>query len=65
MSTAASENAIGQSSPSRTDFRGWSREGLEHFARQAADENLVLRADLKAALEGWRRAVLTAKEADK
>ena len=41
-------NALGQPSPNRTDFKGWSREALERFAREAADENLVLRTDLKA-----------------
>lgn len=47
-------NALGQPSPNRTDFTSWSRKGLEEFARQAADENLVLRADNKALLEQWR-----------
>jgi hypothetical protein len=54
---AGSTNALGQPSPHRTDFSGWSRQGLEEFARQAADENLVLRHDLKVALEAWRAAV--------
>ncbi|OXE36618.1 MAG: hypothetical protein CGW95_06505 [Phenylobacterium zucineum] len=40
-------NALGEPSPNRTDFTGWSREGLERFAREVADENLVLRTDLK------------------
>lgn len=41
-------NALGEPSPNRTDFKAWSREALERFARDAADENLVLRADIKA-----------------
>lgn len=50
-------NALGQPSPGRTDFKGWSREALEDFARLAADENLVLRADNKVLLEQWRALV--------
>lgn len=50
-------NALGQPSPNRTDFKAWRRETLEQFARQAADENLVLRDDLKNALAAWREAV--------
>lgn len=50
-------NALGQPAPGRTDFKDWSRDGLERFARQAADENLVLRTDLKTALAAWRAAV--------
>jgi hypothetical protein len=50
-------NALGQPAPNRTDFTLWSRENLEAFARQAADENLVLRADNKALHEAWRQAV--------
>lgn len=42
-------NALGEPSPGRTDFGSWSRAGLERFARQAADENLVLRRALAAA----------------
>lgn len=56
-------NALGEPSPGRTDFSKWQRETLEHFARTAADENLVLRTqlaqaqdDLAVALAGWRRA---------
>ena len=52
-------NALGYPSPNRTDFKGWSRETLEQFARDAADENLVLRADIKALHEfirnQWRK----------
>ena len=51
-------NALGQPSPGRTDFTTWSRDGLERFARIAADENLVLRTDLKATLAAWRQAVI-------
>ena len=50
-------NALGEPSPGRTDFRTWSRANLEAFARKAADENLVLRNDLKYALASWRQAV--------
>lgn len=47
-------NALGQPSPGRTDFKGWTREGLEQFARQVADENLVLRANNDALHIAWR-----------
>lgn len=50
-------NALGQPSPNRTDFTKWQRENLERFAREVADENLVLRHDLKVALAAWRDAV--------
>lgn len=50
-------NVLGQPSPNRTDFSAWSRPTLEQFARQVADENLVLRDDLKNALAAWRQAV--------
>ena len=50
-------NALGEPSPGRTDFSKWTRGGLEMFAREAADENLVLRNDLKYALASWRQAV--------
>jgi hypothetical protein len=53
----AKVNALGQPAPNRTDFSGWSRKGLEEFAREVADENLVLRADNKALLEAWRAEV--------
>jgi hypothetical protein len=39
-------NALGERSPGRTDFSRWSRENLERFARNAADENLLLRRAL-------------------
>jgi hypothetical protein len=45
-----SNNALGQPSPNRTDFSRWSRDGLEQFARHAADENLLLRRQLDLAL---------------
>lgn len=55
-------NALGEPSPGRTDFTKWERPNLEAFARQAADENLVLRTELAeakenlaAALAAWRR----------
>ncbi len=50
-------NALGQPSPGRTDFKDWSRESLERFARLVADENLVLRTDNKVLLEQWRALV--------
>lgn len=50
-------NALGQPSPGRTDFKDWSRETLEAFARQAADENLVLRANNDALHAAWRKEV--------
>lgn len=55
-------NALGEPSPGRTDFTRWERPNLEAFARQVADENLVLRTELEAAkqdlataLAAWRR----------
>jgi hypothetical protein len=51
-------NALGQPSPGRTDFRTWERATLERFAREAADENLILRTQLKDALAAWRRALV-------
>jgi len=50
-------NALGEPSPNRTDFKKWDRENLERFARQAADENLVLSANLRVALDAWRELV--------
>lgn len=50
-------NALGQPAPNRTDFKSWTREGLEKFARDVADENLVLRTDNKVLLEQWRAEV--------
>jgi hypothetical protein len=41
----------------RTDFSTWDRPTLERFAREAADENRELRADLRAALDAYRFAV--------
>lgn len=55
-------NALGEPSPNRTDFTKWARSTLEQFARQAADENLLLRTeadqlrlDLATALAAWRK----------
>ena len=42
---------------SHTDFKTWDRNTLEQFARQSADENVALKADLKTALTAWREAV--------
>lgn len=60
--TAEPTNALGEPSPNRTDFTKWARPNLEAFARQAADENLLLRAevaqlktDLATALAAWRK----------
>ena len=50
-------NALDQPAPGRTDFTNWERSTLERFARQVADDNLVLRTDLKVALAAWRGAV--------
>lgn len=55
-------NALGQPSPGRTDFAGWSRAGLEQFAREAADENLVLKAQLKDLQANWRSLVIEAED---
>jgi len=55
--TTEKVNALGQPSPNRTDFTGWERDALERFARQVADENLLLENDLKVALAAWRDAV--------
>ena len=41
--------------PTKTDFSTWKRETLEDFARTAADENAILKEDLKAALAAWRK----------
>jgi hypothetical protein len=54
---APATNALGQPSPGRTDFTLWDRGNLERFARQAADENLVLRTQLRNALDAWRTEV--------
>lgn len=40
-----------------TDFTTWDRKTLEQFARQAADENRELHADLRAALDAYRALV--------
>ena len=37
-----------------TDFTTWSRENLENFARDAMDENTLLRANNKVWLNVWR-----------
>ena len=55
-------NALGQPSPNRTDFKDWSRESLEAFARQAADENLVLQANVAALLQQWRDVTIAVAE---
>jgi len=55
-------NALGQPSPNRTDFKDWSRENLEAFARQAADENLVLQANVAALLKQWREVTIAVAE---
>lgn len=62
MTNDMSRNALGEPSPNRTDFARWARHNLEAFARQAADENLLLRTenaqlreDLATALAAWRK----------
>lgn len=49
---------LGSPAPNRTDFKSWSRETLEDFARRAADENLALRIDNKVLLQQWRAAIV-------
>jgi hypothetical protein len=44
-----------------TDFATWKRETLEQFARDAAEENLQLKEDLKTALAAWRNELQKAK----
>jgi hypothetical protein len=46
LNAGVPRNALGVPSPNRTDFSQWQRSTLEQFARQAADENLVLRDKL-------------------
>lgn len=58
MDQAIPVNALGEPAPGRTDFKTWDRGNLERFARQAADENLMLRDQLREALAAWRREVL-------
>ena len=43
--------------PPLADFSAWQRETLEQFARQAADENRQLRADVRTALDAYRAEV--------
>jgi hypothetical protein len=50
-------NALGEPAPGRTDFTLWARPNLEVFARQTADENLVLRANLRALQDAWRQEI--------
>lgn len=38
----------------KTDFSTWERDTLERLARELADENEQLKADLKTALTAWR-----------
>jgi hypothetical protein len=45
----------------QTDFSTWERAALEHFARDAAAENLRLQEDLKVALAAWRLEVAVKK----
>lgn len=66
MTDDTPRNALGDPAPGRTDFTRWQRVNLEAFARQAADENLVLRAenaqlkeDLATALAAWRKCATT------
>ncbi len=39
------------------NFALWSRENLERLAADLTEENAQLRADLRAALDAYRRAV--------
>ena len=43
-----------------TDYSTWDRQTLEALARDLADDNLALRADLRTAMVGWRWAALSA-----
>ena len=49
--------------PPKTDFSTWKRDVLEDFARTAADENRILKEDLKAALAAWRKELSKATHA--
>ena len=42
---------------SDTDFKMWGRVSLEQFAREAAEANRELRADLRTALDAYRKLV--------
>lgn len=44
------------------NFALWSRENLERFAAEVAEENRRLRADLRAALNAYRALVRTQNE---
>lgn len=47
----------------KADFSAWSRATLERFARDVADQNLQLRADVRTALDAYR-ALLRAQLVD-
>lgn len=44
--------------PNRTDFSTWDRKTLEQFARDAADENLLLREQTALLIAAWRKEVV-------
>lgn len=52
------DEATPPSPPNRTDFKTWERATLERFAREAADENRVLRDQLAWMLEERRKELL-------
>jgi hypothetical protein len=58
-------NALGEPSPNRTDFSTWQRGSLERFARQTADENLLLRAAVEQGLRDLRDAMRLLRESNK
>lgn len=58
-------NALGEPSPNRTDFTNWQRSNLERFARQAADENLLLQEAVKQLRSDLRDAMKLVREKTK
>ena len=45
-----------------TDFKTWQRETLEQFARDAAADNLQLKADVQTLLAAWRNELQKEKQ---
>jgi len=41
-----------------TDFRTWSRETLEDFARECNEENKVLRELVRSLHNAWRKELI-------
>ena len=63
--TPTPTNALGEPSPNRTDFTNWQRPNLERFARQAADENLLLQEAVKQLRGDLRDAMKLLREKSK